>query len=91
MQQFDILDAYLWQMGKLEGGNLSLLLTKSEYEQLIANVKLAPPKKVNNKVINPVEMQILNKLKDKTSTPFAGIGGRREVFLNTLLAHWRNL
>ena len=91
LQQFDILDAYLWWMGKLEGGNLSLLLTKSEYEQLIANVKLVPPIKVNGKDINPVELQILNKLKDPSSTPFAGIGGGRELFLNTLLAHWRNL
>ena len=35
LQQFDILDAYLWWMGKLEGGNFSLLLTEGEYLSLI--------------------------------------------------------
>ena len=40
LQQFDILDAYLWRMGKINEGNFSLLLNRFEYEQLINNLGL---------------------------------------------------
>ena len=40
MQQFDALDAYLWRVGKVRKGNLSLLFTKSEYQTLIQNLSL---------------------------------------------------
>ena len=40
MQQFDILDAYLWRMGKLCGGNYSLLLTRDDYNRFISNLSL---------------------------------------------------
>lgn len=40
-QQFDILDAYLWRMGKFSDGNLSLLLGRKDYEQFIINLGLA--------------------------------------------------
>lgn len=39
-QQFDIQDAYLWRMGKFEEGNLSLLLSKKEYEDFIIKIGL---------------------------------------------------
>lgn len=39
-QQFDILDAYLWRMGKFEVGNLSILLKKADYLIFINNVPL---------------------------------------------------
>lgn len=38
MQTFDLLDAYLWRMGKFMKGNFSLLLSKSDYETLIKAV-----------------------------------------------------
>lgn len=37
-QQYDILDAYLWRMGKFEDGNLSLLLGWKDYERFIKNL-----------------------------------------------------
>ena len=40
MQQFDILDAYLWRMGKFSNGNLSLLLDEDDYKKFIKNLKL---------------------------------------------------
>lgn len=44
-QQFDILDAYLWRMGKFSGGNLSLLLGREDYVTFIKNLGLnANPK-----------------------------------------------
>lgn len=44
-QQFDILDAYLWRMGKFSGGNLSLLLGRDDYVTFIKKLGLnANPK-----------------------------------------------
>ena len=39
-QQFDILDAYLWRMGKFNGGNLSLLLGRKDYVKFVNNLGL---------------------------------------------------
>ena len=39
-QQFDILDAYLWRMGKFNGGNLSLLLSRNDYKKFVKNLGL---------------------------------------------------
>ena len=39
-QKFDILDAYLWRMGKLSNGNLSLLLDKQRYEEIMDELSL---------------------------------------------------
>ena len=41
VQQYDILDALLWTMGKIGGGNLSLLLDRKDYTQFICNLDLA--------------------------------------------------
>lgn len=39
-QQFDVLDAYLWRMGKLDGGNYSLLLDQQDYSTFVKNLGL---------------------------------------------------
>lgn len=39
-QQYDILDAYLWRMGKFEDGNLSLLLGRKDYVRFVKNLGL---------------------------------------------------
>ena len=38
MQQFDILDAFLWRLGKIEHGSYSLLFTKTDYPKFFENV-----------------------------------------------------
>lgn len=40
-QQYDLLDAYLWRMGKLDEGNYSLLFNKDDYEKFITNIGLS--------------------------------------------------
>lgn len=46
-QQYDLLDAYLWRMGKVNNGNYSLLFTRTEYEQFIQNLGIRhTPKEV---------------------------------------------
>lgn len=39
-QQYDILDAYLWRMGKLDTGNYSLLFNKNNYKTFIKNLDI---------------------------------------------------
>lgn len=41
-QQFDILDAYLWRMGKYDGGNLSILLNRKDYPIFASNINNYP-------------------------------------------------
>ena len=90
LQQFDILDAYLWWMGKLEGGNLSLLLTKSEYQMLIGYVKPTPPIKVGNRWTNTLNEQIATTLRHSGAAPFAALADpQREKFLTVIIDHWR--
>ena len=92
LQQFDILDAYLWWMGKLEGGNFSLLLTEGEYKMIINGIQLTPPIKVNNIWTNKIDEQIAKALKDPTAAPFASIADpQRKKFLTAMIDHWRKL
>lgn len=90
LQQFDILDAYLWWMGKLEGGNLSLLLTKSEYQMLIGYVKPTPPIKVGNRWTNTLNEQIATTLRNSGAAPFVALADpQRKKFLTAMIDHWR--
>lgn len=83
LQQFDILDAYLWWMGKLEGGNFSLLLTEGEYKMLINNIKPAPQGTDINK-------HIAEQLRQSGAAPFASIADpQRKKFLTAMIDHWR--
>lgn len=40
LQQYDILDAYLWRMGKFSDGNLSLLMSREDYTKFVINTNL---------------------------------------------------
>lgn len=91
LQQFDILDAYLWWMGKLEGGNFSLLLTEGEYKMLINYVKPTPPIKGDKSREKKIDEQIAEALKDIGAAPFASIADpQRKKFLTAMIDHWRN-
>ena len=63
-QQYDILDAYLWRMGKLDGGNYSLLFDKDDYSQFIANLGL---KEIDNEQLIESYAHFLKKDKDGKS------------------------
>jgi hypothetical protein len=47
MQMYDVLDSYLWRMGKLSNGSLSLLLDKQSYCDMMSkmSLKYSPPDK----------------------------------------------
>lgn len=47
-QQFDIQDALLWYMGKLNGGNLSLLMSRKDYTRFIKNLGINALPKTDN-------------------------------------------
>lgn len=57
-QQYDILDAYLWRMGKLDGGNYSLLFDRDDYSQFITNLGL---KEIENVQLIKTYSQYLKK------------------------------
>lgn len=92
LQQFDILDAYLWWMGKLEGGNFSLLLTEDEYKMLINYVNPTPPIKGDKSQGKKIDEQIAKALKKPSTAPFASIADpQRKKFLTAMIDHWRKL
>lgn len=71
-------------MGKLEGGNFSLLLTEGEYKMLIV-YKPAPQGADINKYI-------AETLRQSGAAPFASIADpQRKQFLTSMIDHWRKL
>ena len=106
-QQFDILDAYLWRMGKFNDGNMSLLVGWKEYEQFVRNLKLQIEPEQDAKSYNDT-MKL--KFADTCAVTKNGFDFNkavaikladknskpftklpREEYLNLLLAHWRTL
>ena len=78
-------------MGKLEGGNFSLLLTEGEYKMLINYVKPTPPIKGDKSREKKIDEQIAEALKDIGAAPFASIADpQRKKFLTAMIDHWRN-
>lgn len=86
LQQFDLLDAYLWRLGKLENGNCSLLLDRQDYETFIINLGLnlcqeADNKFESNKFNNAVRKRCLELRNDCQK------GIKNESF-KILMKHW---
>jgi hypothetical protein len=63
-QQFDILDAYLWRMGKFEDGNFSLLLEQKEYKKFITAIGLNVEKVDSRKKYNKTMLEKYKRDKD---------------------------
>lgn len=76
LQQFDILDAYLWRMGKIEEGNMSLLLDRNDYERFVKNIgldkqePLALYKKYKDKKYNNKELVLKRANKKPNSETY---------------------
>lgn len=114
-QQFDMLDAYLWRMGKFSNGNLSLLIDKDDYKLFVKNMKLdfESNKEDENSTYKDLVIKRMKKeypnewsindannnknifnesvifiFKDKNTNPFTMTS--KEVYITTLLNHWRN-
>lgn len=104
-QQFDILDAYLWRMGKFNGGNLSLLLGRKDYMKFVNNLHLnaLPVKGEKGKYKEEYSAykKRISGSKDKFDFNETVVelytqekcqpfkGLYEETYLNQLLAHWR--
>ena len=90
-QQYDVLDAYLWRMGKFNGGNLSLLLSKQEYDTFIKNIfgnnkyKIKKGNKQSGKGSSKFDEIVGDKLASgKYTTPFGN-----NDHMNELYEHWK--
>lgn len=83
MQQFDVLDAYLWRMGKIDGGNFSLLLNKQDYTTFITNIKL------NNSSLlsSQFDSTVLKQCKQFGTQTFNGVSS---LTITDLFKHWNN-
>lgn len=104
-QQFDILDAYLWRMGKFNGGNLSLLLGRNDYMKFVNNLQLnalpVPGEKGKYKEEYSAYKKRICGSKEKFDFNETVVdlytqencrpfkGLEEETYLNQLLAHWR--
>lgn len=85
-QQFDILDAYLWRMGKFNEGNLSLLLGREDNCRFIRNIRLDADTTGNPLSSDRFNKQVLQALAH-AERPFANCSN--EAYLAILLKHWR--
>ena len=77
-QQYDLLDAYLWRMGKFSTGRLALLFTMNDYIKLITNLGLLKSKDFDKEV----KKRLL-----ASKNPFKGLCNRN--YYKLLLDHWR--
>ena len=82
-QQYDILDAYLWRMGKFDEGNLSLLLGRNAYIQFIENLGLAAPKTGSGNTRKETDSYKAQMLKEYQSYCSKDV---KEVDFNKLIA-----
>lgn len=64
-QQYDILDAYLWRMGKIDEGNYSLLMGRKDYTCFITNLGLAAPKGTDKTELEEYNTQLTNMFTQK--------------------------
>lgn len=81
LQDFDLLDAYLWRIGKMEEGNFSLLLDRKNYTQFIKNLDLEGSK------YSSIDF---NKAVYERSTYIGidAIKGINDNVLSSLYEHW---
>lgn len=84
-QLYDILDAYLWTMGKINGGNFSLIMSRKDYEIFIKNLGLDVDNQQNdNNDIEQFNKTVLERCR-KIKDTFKGCA--EEDFFDTLLEH----
>lgn len=92
LQQFDLLDAYLWRMGKLDSGNVSLLLSRKEYTQFIENIGLslyeAKKEEKDNKDSQFAQKVICECAKADVDTILKNID---DNLFKKLIEHWKSL
>ncbi len=81
-QQYDILDAYLWRMGKINNGNFSLLLNRENYIRFVKNLKLDKCNLDSVKFDKQVRECIIAQ-----TNPFKGLS--EEAYMNSLVKHWK--
>lgn len=81
-QPFDALDIYLWRMGKINGGNYSLLLDKTDYKTFIENlgVKSKPTTGFNADTRDCCSIKPLADIVRGTSN---------KPLLQAMIEHWR--
>lgn len=78
-QKFDILDAYLWRMGKFSNGNLSLLLDKQGYEDVLTVLTLKEDPTLD-KTMSDYYERIADKNKDILNETIVTYNKKKKIF-----------
>lgn len=84
---YDIIDAYLWRMGKFDNGNIWYLFTESDYKTFMSNVKknvASSPKGIDDQI--SVALNTWNK-----HQPSLFAGCSQQAYFDALLAHYQKL
>lgn len=87
-QQFVLLDAYLWRLGKINQGSITLLLDEGDFTQFIRNADMEGyPKDKENKAPGSFDDELLRRCKaEKSDVMLHGI--KSETFI-LLYRHWK--
>lgn len=91
LQQFDILDAYLWRMGKLYKGNYSLLLTCDDYCTFVDNLGLANVNSQLSPLLQGGKVKFGEAVREQCSImPIGNIvrGLSNTTLMGQLIEHW---
>lgn len=78
-QEFDVLDQYLWRIGKMNRGSYTLLLDKPDYKRLITNIGM------NDVSSKTFDADVAKRSKQQGINAIAGIDD--QVFI-ALYQHW---
>lgn len=79
-QEFDVLDQYLWRIGKMRRGSYTLLLDRQDYEQLITNIGMND---VSSKTFDDDDVE--KRCKQQGMNAIAGI---KDSVFRALYQHW---
>ena len=99
-QHFNLLDAYLWRMGKFDVGNISLLNTRQEYTQIIENLELRPSQTTLNKEETEDQKQkkeetfanqVVAKFKSTSVTDILKNIDNCDKAFKSFLEHWKKI
>lgn len=86
-QDFVLLDAYLWRLGKIQKGNITLLLTRPDFEQFVKNANLNTTSK-SMSATNGFDDKILRCCIEKTADEM--LKGISSQTFCMLYRHWKD-
>lgn len=82
-QQFDAIDAYMWRLGKIAGGNYSLLFNQADYSIFVKNIAM------DNKLFTDFFTQAVKQCRSMNTASIVA-GTTNGVIMQDMINHWKN-